>query len=136
MKDLTHLQQAVLKQLNHEDEDGYTLKDVLCDVCEHGADTGWNGFTYYADTIAFTKANRKAIETLVREQADDQGKHPVDFIASFRCLDRSDPALREAIGRFIYGGHYQNSTKCDSPMVYNALAWYALEETARALIDQ
>ena len=136
---MTALQQAVVRQLGYDpkdldDKDG-ELYGILSDVASHGADAGWSGFTYYHDTVKFTKADRKAIETLVREMADEWGQNPVDFIASFRCLDKDDPAIIEAIGRFVYGGHFQDSKKCDSETVYNALAWFALEETARALTD-
>lgn len=136
---MTALQQAVARQLGYDpkdidDKDG-ELYGILSDVASHGADAGWSGFIYYRDTIAFTKANRKAIEALAREEADEFGQNVVEMITSFNCLDRSDPAQVEAVGRFVYGGHFQDSKKCDSETVYNALAWYALEETARALTD-
>lgn len=139
---MTELQQAVIEQL------GYTITDFesetpehnellsnLDDVTKHGADTGWSGFTYYSDTIEFTRKNRESISELIRDFAAEIGQNAVEFIMSFRCLNRSSQEEVEAAGRFVYGAPYCESEKCDSDTVYNALAWFALEEVARQLTD-
>lgn len=143
------LQSAVIKQIGHTIADYHAGKynkaeselfGVLRDVYNHGANTGWHGFTYYTDTVDFVKRNRPAIMGLVRDWAEETGQDPVDFIMSFNCFrhakaDGDEMPLREAAGRFVYGGHYREDDKCDSLAIYNALAWFALEETARALTE-
>lgn len=137
----TTLQIAVIKQLGYcvddleNDTDDGELWGILKDVDSHSADAGWSGFTYYHDTIRFTKENRKEIEKLIRQCADDFGTKPDSLICSFNCLDGKDGAIKEAAGRFVYGGHYKDSKDCDSQSVYNALAWFALEETAHQLVN-
>lgn len=119
------LVRAVIRQLGG--------KDPLEDICQHGIDSGFHGFIYYSDTIAFFKRNRREISELVRQQAEDFGASPVDFVASFRCLDPKDkdPEKMDEIGRCLYGGRIgPNYTQ-----VPNALAWYASEEVARAFCD-
>ena len=37
----------------------------LIEVAEHGADTGWDGFTYYDDTVKFYDANEDDIWELL-----------------------------------------------------------------------
>ena len=61
--------------------------------------------------------------------AQDFGQDPIQFVASFNCLD-DDLETREEIARALYG-----RINSDDTLVANALAWFALEETARELTD-
>jgi len=116
------LTRAVIRQLGG--------RDYLEDVANHGASGGFPGFTYYSDTIAFFKRNRTEIIELVKEYSDEFGQGPISFVAGFNCLN-DDPETRDEIGRAIYGRLQSGDTN-----VPNALAWFALEEVARAEIDQ
>ena len=115
----TKLINAVQRQLGGRDQ--------LKEVARHcNASAGWPGFTYYSDTIAFFKRHRAAIVSAVKEMADDMGQDVVSFVASFQCLD-DDSETRDEIGRALYG-----RLRPDDTQVPNALAWFALEESARA----
>lgn len=121
------LARAVFRQLG---ETGEELLSSLRDVARHGANTGWSGFTYYTDTVAFFKRNRKEIVALVESMASDLGEEPIKMVAGFNCLRDDDTAYASA-ARALYGGRIRD----DDIQVANALAWFALEEVARAVED-
>ncbi len=106
------------------------FKDIAEDVCNHGANCGFNGFIYYTETCAFTKRNKKAIIELCKQTADDcygyGYKSVSDFIGTFNCVDLDT----EEIAKALYTGKGDNVTE-----VYNALAWYALEKLVRSFVD-
>jgi hypothetical protein len=106
-----------------------SFQESAQDVCNHGANAGLGGFIYYTDTIAFTKRNKKALLALCKEQAEDyygKGYSVGQFIAGFNCVDCD----AEAVAIALYTGKGDNVTE-----VYNALAWYALEEVSRRYCD-
>lgn len=106
-----------------------SFREMAADVANHGADAGFSGFSYYRDTVAFTKRQKATILEMAKEQASDFGSDSVyEMIASFGCLRRDFDAtgVAEAI---------HNPRSEDRTAVFNALAWYALEETARAYTD-
>lgn len=120
------LVRAVVRQLGGWEE----FSQVAQDVARHGAAAGWCGFTYYTDTVTFTKRNKREILELAKQCAEDLGESgTIALIASFRCL-RDWDFLQEDIAKAIYTGKGEAVQG-----VYNALAWYALEEVARAYDD-
>lgn len=140
---------AVLRQLGG----GRDAIETLSDVNRGGADAGFAGFTHHSDTVAFFKKNRKEIVALAEQQADDLGENVAEMVASFRCLagrrlkrDRTDgfdhrttahnrAILNEympSVARCLYGGRLTD----DDTDVANALAWFALEEVARAFEEE
>lgn len=118
---------AVLRQIGGTES--------LPDVMRGGADAGFCGFTYYSDTVPFYKRNRPEILELARQMADDLGEELIAMIAGFNCLKQNEPKFRrelnDEIGRALYGKIGDNETT-----VANALAWFALEEVARAFCDE
>lgn len=99
------------------------------DIASHGAQSGWSGFTYYADTVPFAKRNKKEIIAYSKEMMQDIGEYESlpEFFASFNCLkDYSVDEISEA----LYHHLSENLTA-----LYNALAWFALEEVARAYVN-
>ena len=78
----------------------------LIEVAEHGADTGWDGFIYYDDTVKFYDANEDDIWELLEREAEQAGNTIMELIASF-------------------GGAKQVT---DNITFKNLLAWFALEE--------
>jgi len=112
---------ATIKQLGD--------KEYLEDVSEGGADAGFCGFTYLGDTVAFYKRNRKEINARVLELAEECGEDPVKMAKTWRCMDGQKAT---DIGRVIYGG----SLGDDATYIANGLAWFALEEVARAVCDE
>jgi len=104
------------------------FKEIAQDVASHGADAGFGNFIYYSDTVAFTKRNRKYIIELLQDQCSEFGIDNIyQFIASFNCLHGNYSS--EEIAESFYRDNDART------QVYNALAWYALEEVARAVVD-
>lgn len=121
-KEMSKLQRAVVDQLEMTGEE---LQSTLEDVCNYGAAGGVNGFIYNHETTAFALANLAAIRELATEQAEDMGYgSAVEMIAGFICLIGCS---HNEVGAALYGADRE------ATQVLNALAWYALEETARAL---
>ena len=108
-----------------------SFQESAQDIARYGADTGVGGFTYYAETVPFAKRHRAEMMAMAEETARDcygRGANAFTLIAGFNCLSRRIPS--GDVARAIYDRNDVNATD-----VYNALAWYALEETARAYCD-
>jgi hypothetical protein len=118
------LVRSTIKQIGGFD----TFKQYASDIANNGAAAGWCGFTYYTDTVSFTKRNKKHILEMLKEQAASFGDdNPLSFVASFQCLKNED--INE-IADGMYNPRSDNQTT-----IYNALAWYVLEEISRAYSD-
>lgn len=104
------------------------LSENAQDICEHGAGNGFTGFTYYTDTLAFTNKYRAAILELLKTQASDFGTDWLELLSSFNCLKGIDSA---DIAEGLFNEYSEYNTQ-----VFNALAWYALEEAARDCINE
>jgi hypothetical protein len=103
-----------------------SFKEMAQDVSNHGANGGFHGFIYYKDTLSFSKRNKAEILEMAKQQADDFGAELYAMIGGFNCLKISATEAAEAI-------HNPRSEERDN--VFNALAWYALEEVSRAYCD-
>lgn len=125
------LASAVLAQLGG----GTEAVQSAIDAGEHGADAGWAGFTYYKDTVAFAKRHRREILRMAREMAEDLGEvrgepGAVSLIAGFRCIKDSGVSVRDIEATLMEGA---DDDAAD--LVWNALAWFALEEVGRAIAN-
>lgn len=106
-----------------------SFKEMAEDVSRHGAGGGFHGFIYYTETVAFARRNKAALLDHIKEQAKEFGEpSPAAFVAAFHCLDGYEAGEIEAA---LYTGKGEAATQ-----VYNALAWYALEEVSRAYSDK
>jgi hypothetical protein len=114
MKDnLTPLQQAVRDWYQDQCEEGYDK--CLQDLAQHGCQSGMvSDLIYYRDTLAFYARHQAEIGALVSELISDFGM-PIDQV--FREWDQSDPFANETNNQ-------------------NLLAWFAFEETARAMGEE
>ena len=121
----TQLVNAVIEQLGGDSDDREEVNQTLEDVANNGADAGYSGFTYYADTCEFFTKNKSLIVELVKEYAEEFGQDAISVIAGWNCLE-DDTDTRDEIERAIYG-----TPEHDDVSVQNALAWFALEEVAR-----
>lgn len=116
---------AILRKLDREE---------LADVCRHGADTGWNGFTYYAETNAFYKAHKADILAMAKADAEDFGQEMLVMVQGFRCLSDKNNGRGKPLYSLDEIAAALHSDKGDgSTYIRNALAWYALETVAREL---
>jgi hypothetical protein len=116
---------AVVRQLGD--------RSYLEDIVNHGADAGYPGFVYYNETTPFWKRNRKEITALVMSMAQDLGEQPAEMVAKFNCL-KIESSDFEAI-QDVYSA-LGNGQPSDDSTVPNALAWFALEEVARAMVEE
>ena len=108
---------------------GSELLDALRDVSTHGADSGWSGFTYYSETVAFCKRHRKDIAARLFDDAEETGEAGPSFLVkSFVFLH--DEYTADECARALYGRYDE-----ELDMIYNTLAWYALEDVARFVSD-
>ena len=100
------------------------------DIARHGAGGGWPGFTYYSDTVPFARRHRADILDSLSDLAEDcygRGANAYTVLAGVDCL--AGMAAEDIAAALYQRGHD------DAGTVYNALAWYALEEVARAVDD-
>ena len=119
---------AVVKNMGGWD----SFKESAQDVVDHGASCGFGSFIYYTDTVTFTAKNRKAIAELAAQQAADFGdSSEIEMILGFNCLQHDDLTSSD-MARALYGRLTDYDKKTT---IYNVLAWYALEEVARAYCD-
>ena len=120
---------AVIDRLDPEDEAEIIRR--MKDVREHGADGGFHGFCYYSETRDFFKKNREAIASLVERMAEDLGEDPIRMVTQFRCLEgyKIKPGI---VGRLLWRDGKSEYDFAGYDDVANALAWFALEEVARA----
>lgn len=119
------LVRAVVRQSGGWD----SFKEMAEDVANHGANAGFGGWTYYSDTIAFTKRNQADILKMAEQQAADFGQGMLEMICGFGVF-RNDKITPDEVARAIYQGKGEMATN-----VLNVLAWYALEEVSRCYAD-
>lgn len=118
---------AVAKQIGGMRE----LKNRAADIADYGAAGGFGGFTYYSDTITFTDKNLSLILEAAEELAQDIGEGDAyELIAGFNCLQDLNMTAG-TVARALY----QKGDE-DGASVKNALAWFALEEAARSIVDE
>jgi hypothetical protein len=122
---------AVLRQLGG----GREAISAALDAAQHGADSGFPGFTYTHDTTAFAKRHRVNILDMVSWQARELGEDgPVSLVKTFRCLRGAVIPSEEAIAVALGGGKPRSTdVRWEVDHVLNALAWWALEEVGRAI---
>lgn len=116
---------AAIRQLGDKGEE---LENTLTDIMNHGASGGFSGFTYTNESAKFFKRNKKDIVSHLKQQADDFGQSPLEMVKGFRCAGDED---EENIASVLYG-----RATSDDASLENCLAWYALEEVARAMVDE
>jgi hypothetical protein len=104
-----------------------SFKEMAADVTNHGANGGFHGFIYTRDTVAFTKRNKAELLEMAKQMCEDLGEGDMfAMIGGFNCLKISAAEAAEAI---------YNSRSEERDNVFNALAWFALEEVSRSYVD-
>jgi hypothetical protein len=107
---------AISRQMGGKSE----LLQHYKDVANHGADSGFNGFIYYSETVKFWRNNKKLILESLSQLADDLGENVINMVRNFNCI-KGDFSTDE-IGKALYGSYCE-----EFDLIYNCLAWYALE---------
>jgi len=103
--------------------------ECIEDIVNYGADSGFNGFIYYADTVPFGEMMRVHLKPVLAKMADEFGLDGVySLIATFKCANGLNAdQVADAWASADDDNHVE---------VMNCLAWFALEEVARYLVDQ
>lgn len=102
------------------------LEDTLIDIVSDGAACGWSGFTYYSDTTQFARDNMLLIKEQLEILSSELGIGMLEMVTGFTCLNNN--CTLEEVAQTIYGQHGREE-------ILNALAWFALEEVARYLVE-
>jgi hypothetical protein len=124
----SHIAESLIRSTVRQIGGWSTFKNYAQDVTNNGVQGGFCGFTYYADTVNFTKRNKTAILEFCKQFASDIGKSgTIEFITSFNCLRGES---QEEVADGLYNPRSDNQTT-----VYNALAWFILEEVSRSYCD-
>lgn len=100
----------------------------VCTPGSCGAADGYSGFVYYTETVAFFRSHRKKIVELAQSLADSMGEDTITMVRGFNCLGSC--WSYDEVARALYGRYSEDLTQ-----IYNALAWFALEEVANAVED-
>lgn len=122
----SHLDADLIRAVVRQSGGWNSFKEMAEDIANHGVDSGFHGWIYYADTVAFTKRNKAAIMAAAKAMANDLGESTYGMIAGFGCLKMQLDEVAEAI---------HNPRSYDRTQVFNALAWFAAEEVARSFVD-
>ena len=88
--DLTPLQEEVRDEIEYYVEEGYTLKDFIEDLSEHGCISGMvTSLIYYDDTVKFYDKHQIEIDNMLTELCNDTGCSPAELFGN--KWDDSDP---------------------------------------------
>jgi len=118
------LKRAVMRQFG----DNESFYESVPDIANHGASGGVSGFIYYSDTVNFTKRNKNKIMQSLTELSNDLGESIISMLSRWQCLKgMSQCEIMEG----LYNPKSDNKTT-----VYNALAWYALEDVANVVYNE
>ncbi|MEJ3666486.1 DUF7222 domain-containing protein [Stutzerimonas stutzeri] len=127
----SHVSEKLIRSVVRQFGGWADFKESAEDIASHGADAGWSGFIYYADTVKFAKRNRQEILAAAEAMADELGERGASsLIKGFGCL-RSEGLSETDVMNAIYRRNDPNAQ-----VVLNALAWFALEEVARSYVDR
>lgn len=133
-QDAAHLNPKLIAAVVRQAGGWDSFQESAQDIANHGAAGGFHGFIYYNDTEPFAKKHKTEIFELASQLAADLGDDPLTMIANFNCL-KSNRYTPGQITRAIYERARTDDEHGDKTQILNALAWYALEEVARALAD-
>lgn len=124
----SHIAESLIRSTVRQIGDWSAFKNYAQDVTNHGAQGGFCGFTYYNDTVKFTKRNKAEILDFCKQLASDIGESgTIEFISNFNCMKNYS---QEEIADGLYNPRSDNQTT-----VYNVLAWFTLEEVCRSYCD-
>ena len=118
------LKRAVMHQFG----DSESFYESVSDIANHGASGGVSGFIYYSDTVNFTKRNKGKIMQTLTELSSDRRESIISMLSHWQCLKGMSQCE-------IVDGLY-NPKSDNKTTVYNALAWYALEEVANVVYNE
>jgi len=110
------------------EEEFKELSGVLKDCSTHGADTGFSGFIYTADTLPFYRKHRHDIAAHIEQTAEEIGTDIISMVQGFGIFRNTKPPTSGQVGKALWDSRYWSELE----NLYNVFAWYALEEIAHA----
>lgn len=123
--EFSHIDASMVRAVVRQIGGWESFKESAQDVANHGAGAGFSGFIYHSETVPFAKRHKKTILAYAKQLAQDLGEeNEFELIAWIVKMEASEVA--EAI---------YNSRSEDRTQVFNALAWFALEEVARSYAE-
>lgn len=126
----TYIPAALVRAVSRQVGGWKELQRIAEDVARNGANVGWSGFTYCADTVPFFHRNRAAILELLKRNADGYGyASEMELVWHFNGLNASQGDIAFA----LYAAKLKQLF--DDTAVPNAVAWYVLEEVAQAVAE-
>lgn len=126
----TYIPAALVRAVSRQVGGWKELCRIAEDVATNGANVGWSGFIYYADTVPFFHRNRAAILELLKRNAIAYGyDSEMHLVFHFKGL----LALQGDIAFALYAAKLKQLF--DDTAIPNAVAWYVLEEVAQAVND-
>lgn len=126
----SHINESLIRAVVRQVGGWEAFQQTAQDVTNHGAAGGFVGFTYYNDTVKFAESHKSAIIEMAKKMADDLGESGAySLIAGFNCL-RDMGMSADSVADAIYSKKHDDHTQ-----VFNALAWFALEEVSRSYAD-
>jgi hypothetical protein len=121
----------VIQALGYNAQGGTeSLKDLssqLVNCAQHGAESGFPGFTYYSDTLAFFRKNRKDIVNNIEQTAAELGEDIIKMVQFFGVFRNSTPPTSGEVGKALWDSAHLYDELTN---LYNVFAWYALEEVS------
>lgn len=121
----SHLSSRIIRAVVRQVGGWASFQEIAQEVAQYGADSGWTGFTYYQDTVRFAQRHKCELLCMANVMAQEIGESSgFTLIAGFRCLQN-----RTADEVFDALYNPRSDARTD---VFNALAWFALEEVARS----
>ena len=103
------------------------LSSLLESCAEYGAHIGIPGFTYYRETIRFFQKNQQGIINHMEQTAAEFGVDVIAMVQGFGVFRHSAKPKASHINKALYSRYYNPNLD----ILYNAFAWYALEEISR-----
>ena len=108
------------------EDDFKELSGVLKDCSTHGADSGFSGFTYLADTLPFYRKHRHDIAAHMEQTAAEIGTDIISMVQGFGVFRNTTPPTPGLVGKALWDSRYLSELE----NLYNVFAWYALEEVS------
>ena len=103
-----------------------TFLETHADVCEHGMQAGFSGWTYTHDVVTFVENNKETIFNYAKKLAEEFGCDGMySLIKGFNCLRGQFNADEIAEALHDSESEYYST-------VTEALGWLIAEEVARA----
>jgi len=110
-------------------QDFKELSGIFIDCSNNGAYNGFTGFSYYSDTVKFYMKHQKNIVYHLEEEAAKLEKDAISYVLNLDYIANSEnPPTPSKVGKALWN---KKLSKTGFFELYNALAWYTLEEVSR-----